>query len=69
MIAHRDSIEDEPVAETSREPYSYPSARHGIRILFRRHRIVERPVKVAERDVDSHPGNREFRLAQVGHTR
>jgi hypothetical protein len=24
---------------------------------------------VAERNVNSHPGNREFRLAQFGHTR
>jgi hypothetical protein len=69
MIGHRGSIKDEPVAETSREPYSYPSARHRIRILLRCHRVVERPVQVAERNVNSHPGNREFRPAQFGHTR
>jgi hypothetical protein len=40
------------------------SARHGIGILFGRHRTVERPVQVAERNGDSHPRNREFRLVQ-----
>jgi hypothetical protein len=45
------------------------SARHGIGILFGRHRIVERPVQVAERNGDSHPRNRKFRLVRFGHTR
>jgi hypothetical protein len=69
MIGHRGSIKDEPVAEPSREPYPHPSARHRLRILLGRHRIVERPVQMAERNVNSHPGNREFSLAQFGHTR
>jgi hypothetical protein len=69
MITHGNSIKDEPVTQPSREPYSHPSARHCVRILFRRHRIVERPVQMTERYVDSHPGDREFWLAQFGHTR
>jgi hypothetical protein len=37
--------------------------------LLGRYRIVERPVQVTERNVDSHPGNRQLRLARFGHTR
>ncbi len=69
MIAHGHSIQDEAVPETPGEPYPHPSARNRSRILFGRHRIVEGTVQVAERDVDSHPGNRELRLAWFGHTR
>jgi hypothetical protein len=69
MISGRDSIKDEPIAQTSREPYPHPSARHRLRILLGRHRIVERPVQMAERNIDRHPGNRELRFARFGHTR
>jgi hypothetical protein len=69
MITHGNSIKDEPVTQPSREPYSHPSAWYRVRILFRRHRVVERPVQMTERYVDSHPGDREFWLAQFGHTR
>jgi hypothetical protein len=44
MISGGDSIKDEPIAQTSREPHPHPSARHRIPILLGRHRIVERPV-------------------------
>ena len=69
MISGSDSIKDEPIPQTSREPYPHPSARHRIRILLSRHGIVERPVQMAEWNIDSHPGNRELRLARFGHTR
>ena len=69
MITHGDSIKDEPVTQPAREPYANPRAGHRISILLRRHRIVERPVQMTERYVDSHPGDREFWLAQFGHTR
>jgi hypothetical protein len=69
MISGRDSIKDEPIAQTSREPYPHPSARHCISILLGRHRIVERPIQVAERNIDRHPGNRELGFARFGHTR
>jgi hypothetical protein len=69
MISGRDSIKDEPVAQTSREPYPHSSAWHRIFILPGRHCIVERPVQVAERNIDGHPGNRELRFARFGHTR
>ena len=69
MISSGYSIQDEAAPETPGEPYPHLSARNRGRILFRRHRIVEGTVQVAERDVDSHPGNRKLRLALFGHTR
>ena len=69
MISSCESIKDEPVAEPAGEPHSHPSTRHRGSILIIRHRIVERPVEVTERNVDSHSGNRKLRLAGIGHTR
>jgi hypothetical protein len=69
MISGRDAIKDEPIAQTSREPYPHPSAWHRIPVLLGRHRIVEWPVQVAERNIDGHPGDRELRFARFGHTR
>jgi hypothetical protein len=69
MITSGNPIEDEPVPEAAGEPHPNPSAGHCFSVLLSRHRIVERAVQVAERDIDSHPGNRKFGLARFGHTR
>jgi hypothetical protein len=69
MIGGGDSIKDEPIAQAPREPCPHSSARHRIPSLLSRHRIVERPVQMAERNIDRHPGNRELRFARFGHTR
>jgi hypothetical protein len=69
MISGGNPIEDEPIPEAAGEPHPHPSARYCLSVLLSRHRIVERTVQVTERDIDSHPGNREFGLARFGHTR
>ena len=69
MISYGYSFQNEPVPEASREPHAHASARHRIRVRLSRYRIVEWPVQVTERNVDSHPGNRQLRLARFGHTR
>jgi hypothetical protein len=69
MITGGNSIEDEPVPEAAGEPHPHSSAGYRLSVLPSRHRIVEGPVQVTERDIDSHPGNREFGLARFGHTR
>jgi hypothetical protein len=69
MITTDNPFENEPVPEPTGEPNTHPSPRCRGRILLSRHRIVKGTVKVAERNVDSHPGNRTFGLARFGHTR
>ena len=69
MITSGDPFEDESVPESTGEPNTHPSARYRIGILLSRHRIVEGTVQVTEGNVDSHPGDREFGLAGLGHTR
>ena len=69
MITYGYPLQDETVAETSSKSDPHPSARYRSSILLARYRIVERPVQVTERNVDSHPGNRQLRLARFGHTR
>jgi hypothetical protein len=69
MIAYGNSIKDEPVPEPAGEPHPHPGPRDCVGVLLSRYRIVEEPVQVTEWDIDSHPGNRQFRLADVGHTR
>jgi len=69
MISSRYSIKNEPVAQSARESHSHSSPWNCLCILLGIYRIVEGPVEVTERYVDSHPGNREFGLAGIGHTR
>ena len=69
MITTDNPFENEPVPKPTGEPNTHPSPRCRGRILLSRHRIVKWTVKVAERNVDSHPGNRELGLAGLGHTR
>ena len=69
MITSGNPFQDEPVSEATGEPYPHTSTRHCGGVLLSRHRIVKGTVKVAERNVDSHPGNRTFGLAGFGHTR
>ena len=69
MITSGNPIEDEPVPEAAGEPHPHPGAGHCLSVLLSRHRIVEGTIQVAERDIDSHPGNRKFGLARFGHTR
>ena len=69
MIAHGDSIKDEPISEPAGEPDPHSGTRHCVGVLLSRDRIVEGSVQVTERNIDCHPGNRQFRLAGLGHTR
>jgi len=69
MISHGDPIKDETITKPPREPHSYPNARPRGGILLGRYGIIERPVQMTERDVNSHPGDRKLRLARLGHTR
>jgi hypothetical protein len=79
MISYGYPLQNETVAETSSESDPYPSAWHRSSILLARYRIVERPVQVTERNIHSHPGNRQLWLAPLwlaplwlarfGHTR
>jgi len=69
MITTGNPFEDEPVPETTGEPNTHPSAGCRVGFLHSRHRIVEGTVQVTERNIDSHPGNRELGLVGLGHTR
>ena len=69
MITINNSFQDEPIPESAREPNTHPSAGYRSAILLSRYRIVKRTVQVTERNVDSHPGNRERVLAELVHTR
>jgi hypothetical protein len=69
MISSGNSIKDEAVPEPASEPHPHSGPWHGGGVLLSRYGVLERPVQVAERDIDSHPGNRQFGLAVLGHTR
>jgi hypothetical protein len=69
MISGGCPFHNEPVPQAAGKPYAHPGAGHRGVILISRHRIVERPVKVTKRNVDSHPGDRKLGLAGFGHTR
>ncbi len=57
MISLGDPIEDDPVAQPAGEPDPDPRAGRGVGFLGRQHRVVERPVQMAERDVDRDAGD------------
>src|SRR4029453_17038241 len=59
MITSSNSFQDEPIPESTREPNTHPSAGYRSGILLSRYRIVKGTVQVTERNIDSHPGNRE----------
>ena len=69
MITGGNPFENEPIPEATGKPYPHPGTGYRIRILVSRHRIVKGTVQVTQRNVDSHPGNRESGLAGLGHTR
>jgi hypothetical protein len=69
MISRGNSIKDEPVAEPAGEAHPHSGARHCVGVLLSRYRIVEWPVQMTEWDIDGHPGNRQFQLVELGHTR
>ena len=69
MITNGKSIQDEPIPESTREPNTHPSAGYRSGILLGRYRRVKGTVQVTEWNVDSHSGNRERGLAELGHTR
>ena len=68
MISLGDPIEDDPVAQPAGESDPHPRARLGIRVLGRQHRVVERPVEMAEGDVDRDAGD-DRRDRVLRHTR
>ena len=69
MISCGGPFHTEPVTQTAGKPYAHPGAGHRGVILIGRHRIVERPVEVTKRNVDSHSGDWKLGLAGFGHTR
>ena len=57
MISLGHAIEDDPVTQPAGEPDPHPRTGHGVSLQGRQHRVVERSVQMAERDVDRDTGD------------